>query len=79
MKLFDEVKKLRATCTNNSPEGIVDVDVKGSIFGKSNCKSNTGAQLIYNMLEAQMTYTVKDKLFLNFFIGKALKLFGCHY
>lgn len=66
MKLFDEVKKLRATCTNNSPDGIVDVDVKGSIFGKDNCKSNTDAQLICSMLEAHMTYTVKDKLFYYF-------------
>ena len=33
MSLFDDVKKLLTT--NDSHDGMVDVDMKGSIFGKS--------------------------------------------
>ena len=35
MSLFDDVKKLLAT--NDAHDGIVDVDMKGSVFGKCTC------------------------------------------
>ena len=33
MSLFDDIKKLLAT--SDAQDGIVDVDMKGSIFGKN--------------------------------------------
>ena len=35
MSLFDDIKKILAT-SDSTGDGIVDVDMKGSIFGKSN-------------------------------------------
>jgi len=35
MSLFDDIKKLMATNDSND-DGIVDVDMKGSVFGKNN-------------------------------------------
>lgn len=45
MSLFDDVKKLLAT--TDSHDGVVDVDMKGSIFGKKMTYLQNSVQVVY--------------------------------
>lgn len=45
MSLFDDVKKLLAT--TDSHDGVVDVDMKGSIFGKKMTYLQNSIQVVY--------------------------------